>query len=85
MITLRYRKRMVLLTRQEATLDPQADAVALAYLPGHHTMAAVANQFGVQYTTVSGLMKKYEAGYREYDNERPRILLKPINFVVLKK
>jgi len=38
------------------------DAVALAYLSGHHTMAAVANHFDVHYTTVSRLVKKYEAG-----------------------
>ena len=37
------------------------DAVALAYLSGHHTMAAVADHFDVHYTTVSRLVKKYEA------------------------
>jgi putative transposase len=36
------------------------DAVALAYLSGHHTMAAVADHFGVHFTTVSRLVKKYE-------------------------
>jgi putative transposase len=36
-------------------------AVALAYLSGHHTMAAVADHFDVHYTTVSRLVKKYEA------------------------
>ena len=36
------------------------DAIALAYLSGHHTMAAVADHFGVHYTTVSRLVKKYE-------------------------
>jgi putative transposase len=36
------------------------DAIALAYLSGHHTMAAVADHFKVHFTTVSRLVKKYE-------------------------
>ncbi len=37
------------------------DAIALAYLSGHHTMAAIASHFDVHYTTVSRLVKKHEA------------------------
>ena len=37
------------------------DAIALAYLSGQHTMAAIAAHFGVHYTTVSRLVKAYEA------------------------
>ncbi|MFN0315112.1 MAG: helix-turn-helix domain-containing protein [Burkholderiales bacterium] len=37
------------------------DAIALAYLSGHHTMAAIAEHFGVHYTTVSRLVKAHEA------------------------
>ncbi len=37
------------------------DAIALAYLSGHHSMAAIADHFDVHYTTVSRLVKKYEA------------------------
>jgi putative transposase len=37
------------------------EAIALAYLSGHHTMAAIAEHFGVHYTTVSRLVKVYEA------------------------
>ena len=37
------------------------EAVALAYLSGQHTMAAVAEHFGVHHTTVSRLVKVYEA------------------------
>ena len=37
------------------------DAIALAYLSGQHTMAAIADHFGVHYTTVSRLVKAYEA------------------------
>lgn len=40
------------------------DAIALAYLSGQHTMAAIANHFGVHYTTVSRLVKAYEAAQR---------------------
>ncbi len=34
---------------------------AIAYLSGHHTMAAIGDHFGVNYTTVSRLVKQYEA------------------------
>ena len=37
------------------------EAIALAYLSGQHTMSAVAAHFGVHYTTVSRLVKAYEA------------------------
>ena len=37
------------------------DAIALSYLSGQHTMAAIADHFGVHYTTVSRLVKAYEA------------------------
>jgi putative transposase len=37
------------------------EAIAQAYLSGHHTMAAVAAHFGVHYTTVSRLVRAYEA------------------------
>ncbi len=43
------------------------EAIALAYLSGHHTMAAIADHFGVHYTTVSRLVKVYE------ENQRARI------------
>lgn len=36
------------------------EAIALAYLSGHHTMAAIADHFNVHYTTVSRLVKVYE-------------------------
>lgn len=37
------------------------EAIALAYLSGQHTMAKIAEYFGVHYTTVSRLVKVYEA------------------------
>ena len=37
------------------------EAIALAYLSGRHTMVAIAAHFGVHYTTVSRLVKAYEA------------------------
>lgn len=37
------------------------EAIALAYLSDEHTMAAIAEHFGVHYTTVSRLVKNYEA------------------------
>ena len=40
------------------------EAIALAYLSGQHTMSAVAAHFGVHYTTVSRLVKAYEADQR---------------------
>ena len=36
------------------------DAIALAYLSGQHTMAAIAEHFDVHYTTVSRLVRAYE-------------------------
>ncbi|MDZ7585126.1 MAG: transposase [Thiobacillus sp.] len=36
------------------------EAIARAYLSGQHTMAAIAEHFGVHYTTVSRLVKVYE-------------------------
>lgn len=41
------------------------DAIALAYLSGQHTMAAIAAHFGVHYTTVSRLVKVYEEAQRK--------------------
>lgn len=40
------------------------EAIALAYLSGQHTMAAIAEHFGVHYTTVSRLVKGYEAAQK---------------------
>ena len=40
-------------------------AIALAYLSGQHTMAAIAMHFGVHYTTVSRLVKVYEEAQRK--------------------
>ena len=40
------------------------DAIALAYLSGQHTMAAIAKHFDVHYTTVSRLVKIHEAEKR---------------------
>lgn len=37
------------------------EAIALAYLSGRHTMAAIASHFGLHYTTVSRLVRAYEA------------------------
>ena len=39
-------------------------AIALAFLSGQHTMAAIAEHFGVHYTTVSRLVKVYEESQR---------------------
>ena len=36
------------------------EAIALAYLSGQHTMAAIAEHFGIHYTSVSRLVKTYE-------------------------
>jgi putative transposase len=36
------------------------EAIAMAYLSGHHTMAAIAEHFGVHYTTVSRLVRRFE-------------------------
>ena len=48
------------------------EAIALAHLSGEHTMAAVAKHFGVHYSTVSRLVKNYEAATKmKCDNERP--------------
>ena len=41
------------------------EAIALAYLSGQHTMAKIAEHFGVHYTTVSRLVKVYEKAQRE--------------------
>ncbi len=42
------------------------EAIALAYLSGRHTMAAIAEHFGVHYTTVSRLVRGYEAQLRRH-------------------
>ena len=44
-----------------ASTHERKEAIALAYLSGQHTMAAIATRFGVHYTTVSRLVKAYEA------------------------
>jgi putative transposase len=43
-----------------ASAHDRDEAMVLAYLSGHHTMAAIAEHFDVHYTTVSRLVKKYE-------------------------
>lgn len=48
-----------------ARLHERDEAIALAYLSGEHTMAAIAAHFGVHYTTVSRLVKAHEAGSRK--------------------
>jgi putative transposase len=40
---------------------PRDEAIARAFLSGHHTMAAVADFFRVHYTTVSRIVKAHEA------------------------
>jgi putative transposase len=40
------------------------EAIALAFLSGQHTMAAIAEHFGVHYTTVSRLVKGFEEKLR---------------------
>lgn len=47
-----------------AAAHARDEAIALAYLSGRHTMAAIAEHFGVHYTTVSRLVKAYEADRR---------------------
>ena len=37
-------------------------AIALAFMSGRHTMAAIADYFGLHLTTVSRLVKAYERG-----------------------
>jgi putative transposase len=39
---------------------PRDEAIARAYLSGHHTMASIAEHFHVHYTTVSRLVKAFE-------------------------
>lgn len=39
---------------------PGSEAMARAYLSGHHTMLAIAEHFGVHYSTVSRAVKAYE-------------------------
>jgi len=39
---------------------PRKEAMALAFLTGQHTMAAIAGHFGVHYTTVSRAVSAYE-------------------------
>ena len=51
------------LTRALSEFAEQHDrneAIALAYLSGQHTMAAIAAHFGVHYTTVSRLVREHE-------------------------
>jgi DNA-binding MarR family transcriptional regulator len=39
---------------------PRNEAMARSYLSGQHTMAAIANHFGVHYATVSRAVKELE-------------------------
>lgn len=47
-----------------ADSHPRNEAIALAFLSGQHTMAAIAQHFDVHYTTVSRLVKVYETSQR---------------------
>ena len=44
-----------------AEVNERNEAIAVAYLSGQHAMSAIAAHFGVHYTTVSRLVKAYEA------------------------
>ena len=50
--------------RSHGRAHPRDKAIALAYLSGQHTMAAIADHFGIHYTTVSRLVKAYETDQR---------------------
>jgi transposase len=39
---------------------PRNEAMARAYLSGQHTMQAIAEHFGVHYSTVSRMVRGYE-------------------------
>ena len=39
---------------------PRDEAIGRTYLSGQHTQAAIADHFGLHYTTVSPLVKAYE-------------------------
>jgi putative transposase len=47
-----------------ADAHPRNEAIAQSYLSGQHTMAEIAAHFDVHYTTVSRLVKAYEAALR---------------------
>ena len=47
-----------------AQKHPRDDAIAVAYLSGQYTMAAIADHFGVHYTTVGRLVKAHESSQR---------------------
>ena len=47
-----------------ASKYPRDEAIALAYLSGRHTMGQIAQHFGMHYTTVSRLVKAYEAAQK---------------------
>lgn len=44
---------------------PRNEAMARAYLSGQHTMLAIAEHFGVHYSTVSRMVKGYESAEGE--------------------
>ncbi len=44
---------------------PRDEAIARAYLSGHHTMASVARYFNLHYTTVSRVVKAFEETHAE--------------------
>ena len=44
-----------------AMMHEREEAIALEYLSGQHTIAKIAEHFGVHYTTVSRLVKASEA------------------------
>jgi putative transposase len=48
-----------------AVAHERNEAIALAYLSGQHTMAAIAKHFGMHYTSVSRLVKAYEADNKQ--------------------
>lgn len=57
----RAQRRGLLLSLEEyASRYPRNEAMARAYLSGHHTQQAIALHFGLHYTTVSRLIKAYE-------------------------
>ena len=65
----RFPARNVALWRERYLTMPRRherdEAIALAFLSGQHTMAKIAEHFGVHYTTVSRLVKVYEKAQRE--------------------
>jgi len=59
-------RRIMPMDYYKNAIDDRNEAVVAIYLTGNYSMAAIGEEFGIHYSTVSRIVKKYEQAKRRY-------------------